>query len=122
DVRGTTPLKAGKSDCGCSGEKKSAVATPKTVREPTRICEGFEFRVTPVRNTRLEKGKGGALQEAFKACMSDLTSIMRTLPNENDQQAVINWCCDTKYSLIDYIENHPSYDCGLRRQVESMVC
>ncbi len=122
DVRGTTPLKAGKSDCGCSGEKKSAVATPKTVCEPTQICEGFEFRVTPVRNTRLEKGKGGALQEAFKACMSDLTSIMRTLPNENDQQAVINWCCDTKYSLIDYIENHPSYDCGLRRQVESLIC
>lgn len=125
--RGVTPLvnaRTEKEGCGCNGGSTRS----KPQCEPTLTCEGYSFKVypAPAKVRRIEdrnnSATGAALFDRVKACLAEIQEIIATRPQQATPQQLHDWCCNTKESLLRYLDTRPNYDCEMGRRLSRIVC
>jgi hypothetical protein len=113
--------------CGCGSSSGGSVRPTAVACEPTVICEGFRFTLTKVTPTRKRDDSrrstvGGELAERAKACLTDLTSRITTVPSNPKPEELVEYCCVLKSDLRDVIDTGNIHDCRLGQRLNDIVC
>ena len=138
-TRGITALRMGACGCGattvsacsCAGATQGKPRGASAECEPTVICEGYSFDMSPapVESGRFVPGgkvtMTGALAERVLCCFRDVVASVPPPPKEApaEQPALWQlWCCRMKEALIGYLTAAPGSDCELIARLSAVAC
>jgi hypothetical protein len=115
------------SGCGCGSTNGGSVRPTAVACEPTVICEGYRFtliRDTSTRKPRSDRrsSMGGELAERAKACLTDLSARITTVPNDPTPEDLVEYCCVLKADVRDIIDSGNIHDCRLGQRLSDIVC
>jgi hypothetical protein len=73
-----------------------------------------------VQNSLDTKAPVGALAQRFLNCLTALQGLVYAPPEGDDQQAILNWCCDIRNNLLDFFADDPGYSCSIPSKLALM--
>jgi hypothetical protein len=111
---------------GSGARTMTAYAAPRSTPaqcEPTVLCEGYTFKVYKAPKPVTYKIEDpGALVDNIIVCLLEFFQAVPPLPSDSTTQAMLDWCCSLKASLIEFFATHGTEDCALFQRVSAMTC
>lgn len=127
---------AGSCGCGCrssgnghaNGHGNGARSAPQSC-EPTRICEGYAFSVYKAPRPDPAAARGAPQSEmaerivaCLKLLLDRLGGLAQGVGKDPTPAQLYALCCDLKERLLDFIAEHPIYDCTAYERLSRIVC
>lgn len=106
--------------CGCGSTSASTSTSAQAQCQPTIVCETYYFEICKVQNRLDTKTPVGALAQRFLNCLTALQGLVYDPPEGDDQQAILNWCCDIRNNLLDFFADNPGYSCSIPSKLALM--